>query len=74
MAEEKRIHALKNSSLEEELVLSSLESGQFTEAKKHRFPRRALRMSQTLILWSLRIYLLFMMAVVIYQVWSSAGN
>jgi hypothetical protein len=72
MAEEKRIHALNNSSLDG--ALSSLEPGQFTGAKKHHFPRRTLRGSQTLVLWSLRIYLLFMIAVVVYQIWSGAGN
>ncbi|HEV3038268.1 MAG TPA: hypothetical protein VHA33_10875 [Candidatus Angelobacter sp.] len=60
-------------SLETELVLSSLESSQLTEAKKP-FPRRNLGPSQTLVLWIMRIYVLFMMAVVIYQIWSGAGN
>jgi hypothetical protein len=74
MTEENRIRALNNASLEEDWALSSLESGQFSEAKKHHFPRRALRGSQILVLWSLRIYLLFMMAVVVYQIWTGAGN
>ena len=56
--------------LEQEWVLSSLESGQFAEAKKQHFPRRVLEGSQTLVLWAMRIYLLFMMAVVVYQVLS----
>jgi hypothetical protein len=65
----------RNNSLEEEkLVLSSLEAGQLAQAKKQHFPRRALGKLQTFVLWSLRIYLLFMMAVVIYQIWSGAGN
>ena len=72
MTEETKIDHLN--SLEEKLVLSSLESGQLAEAKKQHFPRRTLRGSQTLILWSLRIYLLFMMAVVIYQIWTGSGN
>ena len=72
MTEETKIDHLN--SLEEKLVLSSLESGQLAEAKKQHFPRRALRGSQTLVLWSLRIYLLFMMAVVIYQIWTGSGN
>lgn len=59
--------------LEQELVLSSLESGQLAEAKKQHFPRRTLRGSHVFVLWSLRIYVLFMLAVVIYQVWSG-GN
>ncbi|HEV2991354.1 MAG TPA: hypothetical protein VG759_23140 [Candidatus Angelobacter sp.] len=63
----------RTGSLEQELVLSSLESGQLAEAKKP-FPRRTLGASQTLVLWFMRIYVLFMMAVVIYQIWSGAGN
>jgi hypothetical protein len=63
-----------NDPLVGEWVLSSLESGQFAEAKKKHFPRRTLRGFQLLILWSLRIYVVFMMAVVIYQIWSGAGN
>jgi hypothetical protein len=59
--------------LEQELVLSSLESGQLAEAKKQHFPRRTLEGSQMLILWALRIYVLFMMAVVIYQIWSGGS-
>ena len=73
MNESTRIHT-PNPPFEEDLVLSSLEAGQLSEAKKHHFPRRTLRGSQTLVLWSLRIYLLFMMAVVIYQIWSGAGS
>ena len=73
MNEENRSDHLKDA-LEREWALSSLESGQFAEAKKQRFPRRTLRGSQTLVLWSLRIYVVFMMAVVIYQIWSGAGN
>ncbi len=72
MAEEKEIRTFDNSSLDG--ALSSLEPGQFTEAKKHHFPRRTLRVSQTLILWSLRIYLLFMIAVVAYQILSGPGS
>ncbi|HEV2965092.1 MAG TPA: hypothetical protein VG649_24925 [Candidatus Angelobacter sp.] len=73
MTEESKNDHLNNS-LEQEWILSSLESGQLSEAKKQHFPRRTLRRSQMLVLWSLRIYLLFMMAVVIYQIWSGAGN
>ncbi len=55
---------------EEELVLSTLEPDQLAEAKKQRLPRRCLRRSELLVLWFLRIYLLFMVAVVIYQAWT----
>jgi hypothetical protein len=50
-------------------VLSSLEHDQLVTAKKHHIPLRRLKGHELLVLWSLRIYLLFMLAVVIYQVW-----
>ena len=58
-------------SSDQELVLSSLEPEQLAGLKKHLIPRRRLSGLEKCVLWSLRIYLLFMMAVVIYQVWSS---
>jgi hypothetical protein len=53
-------------------VLSSLEHDQLVRAKKHHIPRRHLKGSELGVLWALRIYLLFMMAVVVYQVWIAA--
>jgi len=53
-------------------VLSSLEHDQLVRAKKHFIPRRRLKGPELLILWALRLYLLFMMAVVIYQVWTAS--
>ena len=58
-------------SSDQEMVLSSLEPEQLAGLKKHLIPRRHLTGLEKFVLWSLRIYLLFMMAVVIYQVWSS---
>jgi hypothetical protein len=55
---------------EQALVLSTLEPDQLAEAKKQRVPRRRLKGAELLVLWALRIYLLFMIAVVIYQAWS----
>ncbi len=55
---------------DEELVLSALEPDQLAEAKKQRIPRRSLRKSELLVLWFLRVYLLFMIFVVVYQAWS----
>ena len=57
---------------EEDLVLSTLEPDQLAEAKKERVPRRHLRGRELLVLWFLRIYLLFMIVVVIYQAWTGA--
>jgi hypothetical protein len=53
-------------------VLSSLEPDQLSNAKKHPIPRRHLKGPELLVLWTLRLYLLFMMAVVSYQVWIAA--
>jgi len=58
-------------SSDQELVLSSLEPEQLAGLKKHFIPRRHLRGLEKFVLWSLRIYLLFMMVVVTYQVWAS---
>jgi hypothetical protein len=57
------------SSADRNLVLSSLEHDQLVRAKKHHIPRRHLKGPELLVLWVLRAYLLFMMAVVVYQVW-----
>lgn len=54
------------------LVLSSLEHDQLVRAKKHFIPRRILKGPELVVLRGLRVYLLFMMAVVVYQVWTSA--
>ena len=54
---------------DQELVLSSLEPEQLAGLKKHLIPRRHLSGVEKCLMWSLRIYLLFMMVVVIYQVW-----
>jgi hypothetical protein len=60
------------SSSDQSWVLSSLEHDQLVRAKKHPIPRRHLKGPELLVLWSLRTYLLFMMAVVVYQVWIAA--
>jgi hypothetical protein len=54
---------------DQELVLSSLEPDQLAGLKKQLIRRRLLGGLEKFVLWSLRIYLLFMMAVVVYQVW-----
>jgi hypothetical protein len=58
------------SAVDQELVLSSLELDQLAAAKKQRIPRRHLRRFEKLVLWSLRIYVLFMVAVVLYQIFA----
>jgi hypothetical protein len=56
---------------ERSIVLSALESDQLVEAKKRPIPRRHLNRLELGALWALRLYLLFMMAVVVYQVWTA---
>jgi hypothetical protein len=63
---------MSGSSADESWVLSSLEHDQLVRAKKHHIPRRQLKGPELVVLWALRIYLLFMMAVVMYQVWTAA--
>jgi hypothetical protein len=58
-------------SSDQEMVLTSLEPEQLAGLKKHLIPRRHLKGPEKFVMWSLRIYLLFMIVVVIYQVWAS---
>jgi hypothetical protein len=51
-------------------VLASLEPDQLTQAKRQRLPRRRLKPSEVVLLWTLRIYLLSMIGVVVYQLWT----
>ena len=53
-------------------ILASLEPDQLTAAKRQQVPRRHLKGSEVLLLWSLRVYVVFMVAVIIYQVWFGA--
>jgi hypothetical protein len=53
---------------ERELILSSLEREQLAGLKKQEIPRRHLKGPELVVVWALRIYLLFMVAVVLYQV------
>jgi hypothetical protein len=60
------------SARDQSLALSSLEPDQLVAAKKHPIPRRRLKTPELVILWTLRLYLLFMLTVVAYQVWTAA--
>jgi hypothetical protein len=55
------------SSEDHDLALAVLEHDQLARAKSHRYPRRRLKGGELIVLWALRIYLLFMVAVVLYQ-------
>jgi hypothetical protein len=57
---------------EQSWVLSSLEHDQLVKAKKRPIPRRHLKGPELVVLWALRLYLLFMMAVIGHQVWIAA--
>ena len=53
-------------------VMTSLEPDQLISTKEHHHcPRRRLTRAEMLLFWALRIYLVFMVGVVVYQIWTS---
>lgn len=51
------------------LVLSELEPDQLVAEKSAPIPRRRLGPGELFLFWALRLYLLFMLAVVFWQAW-----
>lgn len=52
-------------------VMSALEPDQIISTKEHHHcPRRQLTRTEMVLFWGLRAYLLFMVGVVVYQIWT----
>ena len=52
-------------------VMTALEPDQIISTKEHHHcPRRRLTRTEMILFWALRIYLVFMVGVVFYQIWT----
>ncbi|HEX7546891.1 MAG TPA: hypothetical protein VF368_09195 [Gemmatimonadaceae bacterium] len=66
---EKTVESISSS--DHDMVLASLERGQLAGLKRRPIARRRLTGLTRLVVWALRLYLIFMTVVVLYQVWIS---
>jgi hypothetical protein len=53
------------------LVLATLEADQLVAAKREPVPRRRLKGGELVLAWGLRLYVIFMLAVVFWQAWTA---
>ena len=51
-------------------VLEALEVEQLAQNRARHFPRRSLKRRHLALIWVLRVYVVLMIAVVIYQIWT----
>jgi hypothetical protein len=65
-------HADRSVAENPEWVVSALEADQLSAAKAQHYPRRRLKRGEALLFWVLRVYLLLMIGIVVYQVWTGA--
>lgn len=61
-------HSQREKVTQAEAVIASLEPEQLSSAKAHHYSRRKLGRTETGLLWLLRVYVLFMMVVVVFQI------
>jgi hypothetical protein len=71
---EKEFHSAPDAEVSREemaSVITALEPDQIISTKEHHHcPRRQLTRTEMLLFWGLRIYLVFMVGVVAYQIWT----